>query len=137
MPGPKPKLNREVIDKICGALIRGASQQAAAAEASVSLSSLQRWLRKGREEGADELYTEFVDEVEEATNRSELYHVAKIAQADDWRSSAWFLARRFPERWGEKRSIEVSTDGRADGAAMVADMLSQLRAEHDDGGDDE
>ena len=76
-------------------------------------------------------------EVEEATNRSELYHVAKIAQADDWRSSAWFLARRFPERWGEKRSIEVSTDGRPDGAAMVASMLSQLREEHDDGGDDE
>ena len=137
MPGPKPKLNREVIDKICGALIRGATQEAAAAEASVSLSSLQRWLRKGREDGADALYVDFGDEVEEATNRSELYHVAKIAQADDWRASAWFLARRFPDRWSEKRSVEVSTDGRPDGAAMVADMLSQLREEHEGGGDDE
>jgi transposase len=137
MAGRKPKLNEEITNQICGAIVQGATLESAAASASVSVRSVTRWLQKGREEDAEELYANFAAEVEEATNRSELSRVVKILQADDWRAHAWWLARRFPERWSEKRSIEVSTNDRPDGAAMVASMLSQLRAEHDEGGDDE
>ena len=59
----------------------------------------------------------------------------KIRAAEDWRASAWILSRRFPDRWSEKRSVEVSTNDRPDGAAMVASMLAQLREEHEETGD--
>ena len=130
------KLNQETTDKVCGALVRGASMQAAAAEASIGYSTLRRWLSKGRAEDAEEPYLSFYAEVEEASNRSEIHLLEKIRQAEDWRASAWILSRRFPDRWSEKRSVEVSTNDRPDGAAMVANILSQLREEHD-GGDDE
>ena len=133
----RPKLNQEITDLICGALVRGASMQAAAAEASIGYSTLKRWLSKGRAEDAEEPYLSFYAEVEEASNRSEIHLLEKIRSAEDWRASAWILSRRFPDRWSEKRSVEVSTNDRPDGAAMVASMLSQLRAEHDEGGDDE
>jgi transposase len=133
----RPKLNQEITDRICGALVRGASMQAAAAEASIGYSTLKRWLAKGREEDAEELYSEFYAEVEEATNRSEIHLLEKIRAAEDWRASAWILSRRFPDRWSEKRSVEVSTNDRPDGAAMVASMLAQLREEHEEGAGDE
>ena len=131
------KLTPEATEAICSALIRGTSKEAAAAAASISLRTLNRWLSRAREEGAPEELVRFADEVEEAMNRSEIHLLEKIRSADDWRASAWILSRRFPDRWSEKRSVEVSTNDRPDGAAMVASMLSQLRAEHDEGGEDE
>ena len=131
------KLTSEATEAICSALIRGASKEAAAAAASISLRTFNRWLSRAREEGAPEELTRFADEVEEAMNRAEIHLLEKIRQAEDWRASAWILSRRFPDRWSEKRSVEVSTNDRPDGASMVASMLSQLREEHDEGGDDE
>ena len=95
------KLNQEVTDRICGALVRGASIEAAAAEASIGYSTLRRWLSKGRAEDAEEPYLSFYAEVEEATNRSEIHLLEKIRSAEDWRASAWILSRRFPDRWSE------------------------------------
>jgi transposase len=133
----KTILNQEITDKVCGALVRGASIEAAAAEASIGYSTLRRWLAKGRAEDAEEPYLSFYAEVEEATNRSEIHLLEKIRSAEDWRASAWILSRRFPDRWSEKRSVEVSTNDRPDGAAMVASMLAQLREEHEEGAGDE
>ena len=131
------KLSPEVTEAICSALIRGASKEAAAAAASISLRTLNRWLSRAREEGAPEELVNFADEVEEAMNRSEIHLLEKIRSAEDWRASAWILSRRFPDRWSEKRSVEVSTNDRPNGAAMVASMLAQLREEHEEGAGDE
>jgi len=130
------KITQETTEAICSALIRGASKEAAAAAASISLRTFNRWLSRAREEGAPEDLISFADEVEEAMNRAEIHLLEKIRAAEDWRASAWILSRRFPDRWSEKRSVEVSTNDRPDGAAMVASMLAQLREEHEETGDE-
>ena len=43
----------------------------------------------------------------------------------DWRASAWLLERRFPERWGAKRELEVNMKNDSNGIAEVMAMIEQ------------
>ncbi|MDY0314143.1 MAG: hypothetical protein RBR32_03615 [Bacteroidales bacterium] len=50
---------------------------------------------------------DFDDFVQECIARSEEFHVSNINECamDDWKASAWFLERRFPDKYGKKDQI--------------------------------
>jgi hypothetical protein len=59
----------------------------------------------------------FAAEVAQAVAAFEMIHVrnlhAKIQEANDWRGSAWWLAQRFPSRYGsgrENRQVERAVE---------------------------
>ena len=116
------KRTSERIERIIEALEAGASLRAASASAGVAEGTLRRWRT------AD---AELAERIEQARDAGEVSLVGLIraAATEDWRAAAWLLCHRWPDRWSEKRVIEVSTSERPDGAMMVASMLAQLRDE--------
>ena len=47
-----------------------------------------------------------------------LRQIKEAAQNGDWRAAAWMLERRYPEKWGRRRTSAQRGRGSADGAVQ-------------------
>lgn len=127
------KLTQEKIEKICARLVEGVSLEAASEAAGIHRKTLYNWLKKAQEADASELHLQLADEVREAQALAEAHLVTVMRRAaieggsGDWRAAAWLLARRHPDRWSEKREIQISQEQKSDGTKEVLSMLAQLR----------
>ena len=121
---------REIIIE---AISSGATVTAAAGAAGCSRRTIARWRQRGELDGASEEERGFLLDYERAEAVAEVRLVQAIttAGAVDWRAAAWMLCHRWPDRWSEKRTIKIEGE-RNDGAAMVAEMLRQVRDDHHD-----
>jgi hypothetical protein len=99
--GRKPKLTDEAAKRILDAILMGATHATACRAARIGKSTFYSWLQKGEHE-AGGLFRDFLDAVRRVEAQRECEALAHIAQAaeHDWRAAAWFLARRYPGRWG-------------------------------------
>ena len=111
---PKTQRHRE---ELLENLRSGMSIVAACALASVSRSSYYNWIKDA----------DFNEEAQAAIRFGEAVHVARISTAsvDDWRASAWFLERRFPNEWGPKQELNLQTSNQDGGASLVVAMIEQ------------
>ena len=137
------KLTQEKIEKICARLVEGVSHEAASEAAGIHRKTLYNWLKKAKEADASELHLQLADEVREAPALAEAHLVTVMRRAaieggsGDWRAAAWLLARRHPDRWSEKREIQISQEQKSDGTKEVLSMLAQLRETDEEESDDE
>ncbi|MEO6835428.1 MAG: hypothetical protein ABI231_05910 [Candidatus Tumulicola sp.] len=94
----------------------------------VAKSCIYAWVARGREDVAAGRprtnYALFADAFVRARAINEWKLLERIQRAGerDWRASAWILERRFPERWSQKASVEVSVDDKAASRAAQAKM---------------
>ncbi len=104
--GRPSKLTPEVAQKIVWALRLGNYRKSAAEYAGVSERTLGDWMRRGTEETHGP-YTDFCQEVLAAEQAAEIRALGVIQQAAkrDWKAAAWFLERKFPERYCVKAAI--------------------------------
>lgn len=130
MSAPLSAEQREIIIE---AISSGATVTAAAGAAGCSRRTIARWRERGAGDGATPSEREFLLDYERAEAVAEVRLVQAIttASATDWRAAAWMLTHRWPDRWSEKRTIKIEGE-RADGAAMVVEMLRQVREDHHD-----
>lgn len=146
--GRPTKLSPAVTNAICTNLATGASIEASAEAAGVTRVTVYNWLKRGRAEDAPDEFAQFAADVTEAQAVAEVHLVRIMRQAatdggpGDWRAAAWLLARRHPERWSEKRQLEVSTAEKPSSTQAVAAMFSQVQAHlgmqsEDEGSDDQ
>ena len=86
----------------------GLTIEAACAQAGIGKTTYYDWLKKSGIDG------EWTLEIEAAITLSEAIIIQKIKQTtalkEDWRGWAWLLERRFPQRWGAKREVEVNVN---------------------------
>jgi transposase-like protein len=125
MSAPLSAEQREIIIE---AISSGATVTAAAGAAGCSRRTIARWRERGAGDGATPSEREFLLDYERAEAVAEVRLVQAITTAGttDWRAAAWMLCHRWPDRWSEKRTIKIEGE-RADGAAMVVEMLRQIR----------
>ena len=113
--GTPYKLTDVVRANIIQNLERGATIRSAAANAGISLITLQNWRRKGREEDDPEPYRSFYLDTEAAMGRAlgVCEHVLWEAAADgDVRAAERFLARRGGDEWRETSAADVSINSK-------------------------
>jgi len=128
---PALKLNPEVQERICQMVAQGVPLETAARAGGVTYQTLNNWMRRGAEGEAP--FASFRAEVEEARAISEANLVALMRQAavegsaGEWRAAAWLLARRWPERWSEKRQLQVSGPEQTS-TQMVQGLFAQVQA---------
>ena len=123
--GRPTDLTPEVQKKICDFLRLGNYRETAARAAGVHERTVRTWLKWGLEKKKP-IYEQFLEACEKAEAEAEamgLGVIARAAQAGDWKAMAWRLERKHPERWGLKRSMELS--GKA-GGAPIAITLSDI-----------
>lgn len=106
------KLNQGKIRTITAALRGGNSRRVAAEYANISPRTLQRWMKRGREEEVGE-YAELLHSIHQAEATAERVMVAAVMEAaknGEWRAAAWWLERRDPQNWGRRQRIEVTAE---------------------------
>ena len=102
--GRPTKLTDEIADQLVTLLGSGNYDETAALAAGISARTLRGWLQRGRESAHpdDEPYRRLRTRTDEARAKGEAAHVARVSRAaaeGDWKASAWFLERAYPERW--------------------------------------
>ena len=117
------KLNQQSHDKICQALRAGNNRPASAAYGGVTYQTFLNWLKRGREsldqlqlpetiEDSEIAYAKFFEGVQKAEGHAEVGAVAIIQKAaregisGQWQAAAWWLERKFPDKWGRRERIE-------------------------------
>lgn len=88
------------LEMICDALRAGSSLRGAAAQVGRSAE----WLRLWRNDDP-----EVAEAVEAALADWEAAAVLKINRNEDWKAQAWLLARRFPDDYGDRQRVELTT----------------------------
>tara|TARA_R100000773_G_C4190381_1_gene96506 strand:+ start:72 stop:515 length:444 start_codon:yes stop_codon:yes gene_type:complete len=120
----KRRKTREQRDQLLSNLREGMTIEAACAQSNISKSTFYEWLKKSGEDG------EWTKEIDAAITFSEAVILDKIKRAselkEDWRGWAWILERRFPQRWGAKREVEVNVNNpHQQSDEMFAAMVEQ------------
>lgn len=149
--GRQTKLTPEITKRVCEYILQGNSYEVAAQLAGISERSFHRWKARGQKEKSGR-YWQFWQEVSDAIAKSEAIHVQNVLKAatqskfltetthiersdgteetrtvrkeilPDWGASKWMLSKRFPERWGTKKAIELSTE---DGKPLPIQIISE------------
>jgi len=100
-------LTPEVKERVVQAIIAGCSRADAARYAGVTDRTLQRWVERGRA-GKEAPFAGFVSAVLDAEARASVLAngcIAKAIRDGDWKAAAWFLERRFPERYAPRSRL--------------------------------
>lgn len=107
------------------AIASGSYCTVAALANGVDESTYFRWMKRGKEAPRDpdtdapvipedERYCEFYEAVKEAEAKAEVLAVGRIQQAaaqGTWQASAWYLERKYPDRWGRKDHVVSEVSG--------------------------
>jgi len=112
--GRKSKLDKDRQDKLLKAIRVGNDKKVACALAGISEATLYRWLEQSREKNATEQLREFRESFERVEAEAEVLKVSRIAQAADngrWQAAAWWLERKYPERWAQQTKIKAELSG--------------------------
>ncbi|KAF0248637.1 MAG: hypothetical protein FD167_1964 [bacterium] len=101
-PSLFPLLAQQVIDKI---ETYGYSRTKACLSVGISLDTLKNWETE---------YPDFSEGLARAEVKCEEFHLERIRNGmqgpgySDWKSSGWFLARKYPDQYSEKQKLEHS-----------------------------
>jgi len=75
-------------------------------QAIFSRDTMYSWLQRGAK--GEEPYATFLAEYNQASATAELTALSEIrAGKNNWQSRAWFLERRFRDRWGRNDKLEI------------------------------
>jgi len=124
------KLTEDVKERFLKSIRVGNDKKVAAAVAGISESTLYSWLEKGRQPDAEPEFLEFLESVTQAEAQAEVNAVGRIRQAADngrWQASAWWLERKYGERWGRNDKLRQEITG-ANGAPVVLSIEEAKKA---------
>lgn len=124
--GRRLKLTKDLITEVDQLLTAGNYQETVRQYLGISHTTWYRWLQEGEAVAggihelhgepiaAPELKRDLRDTVLRASMKSEVRNVANINRAaleeGEWRASAWFLERRFQDRWRPRVAVEGVPD---------------------------
>ena len=108
--GRPSKLTDELTEKLCYYISQGNYFDTACKLVGVSFSTFRSWIVKGEEESKGRFF-EFSEAIKRAEAEAEAKRVELILKAgkyQDWKANAWYLERKYPERWGKTDRIEAN-----------------------------
>lgn len=111
----KPKLTPELAQEAIRLVKGGASNQDVISWLGVSETSFYGWLKDPKNEAQEKL----AEGMKKAETERKLWHLQRIhkaAEEGDWKASAWYLERRYPNEYARTQRItgEVVTTQKSD-----------------------
>jgi hypothetical protein len=104
--GQPPKINDELIEKICECLSLGMTITDSCATVGICNDTYYVWKGLGLKT-PDSIHGKFLSKIKEALANGQKELVKKIKQDDSWQSAAWILERRYTKTWGRKDVLSV------------------------------
>lgn len=126
--------------KVLLLLQQGAFLQEAAAAAGIDRRTIYNWLHLGRRlrRGRVGRWAQAVDQTIALTEIRSLSILRAAAAAGVWQAAAWWLERRFPQRWRRRSAVEhtgpITTETAppsltsGEKRARLVELLTRLRA---------
>lgn len=108
MAGRKSKLTKELIKEAEKLIKLGNFARNVCKYLNIDESTWYRWLREGKNSSENSLKYQFYHTIKKAEAIVEIRHLNIIQNAakKNWHAAAWFLERRYPDKWGKKRRVE-------------------------------
>jgi len=99
--GRPSKLTPAIHDAIIRDIQAGNYLETVAKKHGLAKQTIYDWLQKGAQRGGK--YRRFLDAFARAAGEAETDALVRVmAGGKDWQSVAWFLERRYPDRWGRR-----------------------------------
>jgi transposase-like protein len=130
--GRPTKLTKARRAGIVSMIAAGSYAEVAARANGVGPSTYYAWMKRGEDAEVDdtgkpldfddERYVEFREAVKEAEAKAEVLAVGRIQQAaagGTWQASAWYLERKYPDRWGRKDHVRQEISGPGGGPVEI------------------
>lgn len=110
--GRPSSMTAEAVERLLQALRAGNFRNVAVEWAGVGERTFREWMAKGGEQKAGK-FRDFRRRVMEAEQAAEIRAVGLLMKAaeNDAKHAAWWLERKFPERWGRRDRHEVTGAG--------------------------
>lgn len=108
------KLTEDVKNRFLMSIRAGNDKKVAAEMAGIGETTLYRWLEMAEKSDSPEEFREFRESLTQAEAEAEVAAVARIQQAAQngrWQASAWWLERKYGERWGRNDKIRQEISG--------------------------
>jgi hypothetical protein len=130
-------ITESLIEDVCAPLRDGHYFRSALRVAGVNVETGEEWLARGEgrhRRGATPGTVRFALAVNQASVEAEDRALARVRSGDKtWQSSAWFLSRRFPARWGDRRLDDKREAELAEAfVATIHEMLGDPEADLDE-----
>lgn len=111
--GRKTKLNENLIQEAEKLIRLGNYTTVVTQYLGIHQSTWYNWMQEG-EEAKTGLKREFFERIKKAESFAEIKNVQQIQKAseDNWQASAWYLERKFPERWGKRDKYSLEHTGK-------------------------
>ena len=121
--GRPSKLTDALQTQIVADVKAGNYAEIAAKRAGIGEKTFYRWMAWG--EQSRPRYAEFRQAIRDAEGHAEARAVTVIAaeMAKDWKAAAWYLERKFHDRWGRRDRQEVTGK---DGAPVPVQFIYEL-----------
>jgi hypothetical protein len=142
--GRKTKLTPEIQKTILDIIRAGNYAKVACEAAGINSDTYYEWLNRGKkdkEAGKRTIFSDFSEEIMRSAAIAEAANVARIRQAADagtWQAAAWFLERKYGDRWGRNDKLRQEITG-ANGAPIEIDareaVLEFLRRRNEESAD--
>lgn len=105
--GRPTKYEPQTVKAIVQAIGAGQTIEDACVYADIHKSTYYEWLTQ---------YPEFSNEVKKAEVKAKMRRILRIekaAQEGAWQADAWYLERKYPEEFGKRLTLQVSTEDAA------------------------
>ena len=111
MGRPDKRRDRIVVHCLLSGIEQGLTYKLAASRAGITERTLYRWIKQGEEAQAGSLASDFCHALKKANALSAHRALMKVQEGKrGWRSSAWFLERRFPEHYSQRKNRRTKCD---------------------------
>jgi hypothetical protein len=108
--GRPTKLNEELTEKLCYYISQGNYFDTSCKLVGIDYSTFRAWIVKGEEDGKGRFF-DFSEAIKRAEAEAEAKRVEMILKAGglggDWKANAWYLERKYPDRWGKVDRLEA------------------------------
>lgn len=138
--GRPEELTPSIVRKLVQALSVGLYVETACDIVGISRGTFYEWIKKG-EENPNSKYGDFLTQIREALAKAEAYSVQKIRKSDNWQAHAWWLERKFPQKWRKQSVVEIrETEGIGktikwddEVTELIAKLTKKLEDQSEDG----
>ena len=131
--GRPTKLTEERANRIISMIAAGSYAHVAAKANGIAESTFYDWMSRGQKADRDDdgnlldpdrdsVFAEFSERVKEAEATAEIRNLALIQTAagnGTWQAAAWYLERKYADRWGRKDHIRSEVSGPGGGPIEV------------------
>jgi len=128
------KLTKVLHDRIIVAASGGNYRKAIVKAVGIGESTLRLWLQKGREDmeaGLNTRYAKLRKDLLDVAAKVEnelvgiIKEAGKATNPSAWKAAAWFLERRYPDRWALSQRLNLK--GKVEGSGITGPSMDDLR----------